>query len=94
MAQPPNDAISSLNFAPGSSHRLIASSWDKNVHLYEIVDEGSTKFLGSYEHAAPVLDACFGATENEAFSAGLDCQVKRCVGRLPVRQTQHDEYRN
>lgn len=35
--------------------------------------------MGTYEHRAPVLDVCFGSDENEAFTAGMDWQVKRCV---------------
>ncbi|AEO66675.1 uncharacterized protein THITE_54770 [Thermothielavioides terrestris NRRL 8126] len=69
VAQPPTDAISALAFAPGpASRRLLVSSWDKNVYLYEI---------GTFEHRAPVLDVCFGSGPEEAFTAGLDHQVKR-----------------
>ncbi|KAK4246431.1 WD40-repeat-containing domain protein [Corynascus novoguineensis] len=78
VAQPPKDAISALSFAPGSSRRLLASSWDKNAYLYEVATGGEdAKLLGSFEHRAPVLDVCFGADENEAFTAGMDHQVKR-----------------
>jgi cell cycle arrest protein BUB3 len=54
------------------------SSWDKNVYLYEISseDEGG-KLIETYTHRAPVLDVCFGADDNEAFTAGMDWQVKR-----------------
>ncbi|KAK3323640.1 WD40-repeat-containing domain protein [Cercophora scortea] len=79
VAQPPNDAISALVFAPDSSHRLLASSWDKNVYLYEVDADGSEEatLVKTYEHRAPVLDVCFGANKDEAFSAGLDHLVKR-----------------
>lgn len=30
-----------------------------------------------FEHRAPVLDVCFGEGEEEAFSAGLDWDVRR-----------------
>ncbi|KAK0745091.1 WD40-repeat-containing domain protein [Apiosordaria backusii] len=82
VAQPPNDAISSLVFSNDSSHRLLVSSWDKHVYLYEIVDE-QANLINKYEHRAPVLDACFGANNNEAFTAGVDQQVKRCVLNRP-----------
>jgi cell cycle arrest protein BUB3 len=57
----------------------VVSSWDKHVHLYDIVGgegEGG-RLIEKYEHRAPVLDVCFGADDNEAFSAGMDWQVKR-----------------
>lgn len=54
------------------------SSWDRHVYLYDISggEEGG-KLIQKYEHRAPVLDVCFGADDNEAFSAGMDWQVKR-----------------
>jgi cell cycle arrest protein BUB3 len=57
----------------------VVSSWDKHVHLYDIEGgegEGG-RLIEKYEHRAPVLDVCFGADDNEAFSAGMDWQVKR-----------------
>jgi cell cycle arrest protein BUB3 len=79
LQDPPTDAISSLAFAPESTTRLLVSSWDKNVYLYEITpeSESSSTLVRKFEHRAPVLDVCFGANDNEAFSAGLDWQVKR-----------------
>jgi cell cycle arrest protein BUB3 len=81
VAQPPTDAISALAFAPGpASRRLLVSSWDKNVYLYEIASGAEeAKLIGTFEHRAPVLDVCFGSGPEEAFTAGLDHQVKRCV---------------
>ncbi|KAK3938777.1 hypothetical protein QBC46DRAFT_159802, partial [Diplogelasinospora grovesii] len=82
VAQPPNDAISAVVFAPrgpsSTSNRLLVSSWDKNVYLYEIAEGAEEATLvRTYEHRAPVLDVCFGANEDEAYTAGLDWQVKR-----------------
>ncbi|KAI1498676.1 WD40-repeat-containing domain protein [Biscogniauxia marginata] len=83
LAQPPNDAISALAFAPGSSSRLLVSSWDKKVYLYDIQaseenEEGQRgTLLGAFEHRAPVMDVCFGAGDDEAFSAGMDWTVQR-----------------
>ncbi|EMR69323.1 hypothetical protein MGN70_014107 [Eutypa lata] len=88
LAQPPNDAISALVFAPGSPTRLIVSSWDKNVYLYDTQGESSSSssssseaghgsLIRTFEHRAPVMDVCFGANDSEAFSAGMDWQVKR-----------------
>ncbi|KAI0098110.1 mitotic checkpoint protein BUB3 [Hypoxylon sp. NC0597] len=81
LAQPPNDAISALAFAPDSPSRLLASSWDKNIYLYDTLqnsDENSHgTLLQTYEHRAPVMDVCFGKDGSEAFSAGMDWQVRR-----------------
>ncbi|KAI1815788.1 WD40-repeat-containing domain protein [Poronia punctata] len=84
LAQPPNDAISSLVFAPNSPSRLLVSSWDKNVYLYEThsntgAEEGGHQgtLIRTIEHRAPVMDVCFGGDDDEAFSGGLDCQVLR-----------------
>lgn len=82
VGNPPNDAISSLVFAPDSSHRLLVSSWDKNLYLYEIKGENATQLVKTYPHRAPVLDASFGANSDEAFTAGMDWHVRRCVVML------------
>ncbi|KAL3433526.1 WD40-repeat-containing domain protein [Aspergillus tetrazonus] len=82
ITSPPTDAISALKFSPApDSTRFVVSSWDKNVYVYDLRDEngaaGEGKLLQKFEHRAPVLDVCFGATEDEIFTAGLDWDVKR-----------------
>ncbi|KAI9851322.1 MAG: hypothetical protein M1838_003963 [Thelocarpon superellum] len=77
LAEAPSDAISAVQFAPGNSTRLVVSSWDKNVYLYDTHAQPGGKLLQKFEHRAPVLDICFGANENEAFSGGLDLDVRR-----------------
>ncbi|KAI1759657.1 mitotic checkpoint protein BUB3 [Hypoxylon sp. FL1150] len=82
LAQPPNDAISALAFAPDSPSRLLAASWDKNVYLYDTLQGGEDgahhgTLLQTFEHRAPVLDVCFGAHGGEAFTAGMDWTVRR-----------------
>ena len=80
VAQPPSDAVSSIVFAPASPNRFLVSSWDKHIYLYELEtdgDENTANLVQTYEHRAPVLDVCFGADDNEAFTAGIDCQVTR-----------------
>ncbi|GAD94782.1 nuclear pore complex subunit, putative [Paecilomyces variotii No. 5] len=82
VSSPPTDAISALKFSPEpESTRIVVSSWDKNVYLYELRDEngnvGEGKLLQKFEHRAPVLDVCFGADENEIYTAGLDWDVRR-----------------
>lgn len=71
--------ISAVRFAPGSPDRLLAASWDKYVHLYEIQggDSGSAALVEKFELGVPVLDVCFGAHDDEAFTAGMDYSVKK-----------------
>ncbi|KAJ5388748.1 Mitotic checkpoint protein BUB3.2 [Penicillium cosmopolitanum] len=82
VASPPADAISALKFSPDpDSTRIVVSSWDKNVYLYDLRDEngavGEGKLLQKFEHRAPVLDVCFGENENEVYTAGLDWDVRK-----------------
>ena len=82
VASPPTDAISALKFSTEpDSTRIVVSSWDKNVYLYDLRDEngavGTGKLLQKFEHRAPVLDVCFGANEDEIITAGLDWDVRR-----------------
>lgn len=57
------------------------SSWDKNVYLYDTHAEpdgdGAGQLIQTFEHRAPVLDVCFGEDDNEAFSVGLDWDVRK-----------------
>ncbi|KAF9893268.1 hypothetical protein FE257_011698 [Aspergillus nanangensis] len=82
VASPPTDAISALKFSPDpDSTRFVVSSWDKHVYLYDLRDEngniGEGKLLQKFEHRAPVLDVCFGANEDEIYTAGLDWDVRK-----------------
>ncbi|RKF66820.1 Mitotic checkpoint protein BUB3.2 [Golovinomyces cichoracearum] len=103
LSQPPTDAISSLAFASGTPTRLLVASWDKHVYLYDTSDhEARGTLIQKFEHRAPVLDVCFGASDNEAFTGGVDFQVKRInlqngeqtvVGahRAPVKSVVHSK---
>ncbi|KKZ64392.1 cell cycle arrest protein BUB3 [[Emmonsia] crescens] len=82
LTSPPTDAISAVKFSPDpGSTRLIVSSWDKNVYLYDLRDEngavGEGKLIQKFEHRAPVLDVCFGENENEIYTGGLDWDVRK-----------------
>jgi cell cycle arrest protein BUB3 len=80
LSPPPTDAVSSIAFAPSSGTKLLVSSWDKKVYCYDIAGgAGETTLVNTYEHRAPVLDVCFGADDNEAFTAGMDWGVNRSV---------------
>ncbi|KAF8435558.1 WD40-repeat-containing domain protein [Terfezia claveryi] len=83
LLSPPTDAISSVAFSPHTPNHLIASSWDTTVRLYDInkASFGSSPSENpervKFTHAAPVLDACWGDSNNDVFSGGLDWQVKQ-----------------
>jgi cell cycle arrest protein BUB3 len=77
LAQNPSDVISAVAFSRTSPTRLLVSSWDHTVYLYDTHAEPGGKLLDKYTHPAPVLDVCFGRDDNEAFSCGLDWEVRR-----------------
>ncbi|PHH92277.1 hypothetical protein CDD83_8091 [Cordyceps sp. RAO-2017] len=78
LSPPPGDAVSAVVFAPTSTTKLLVSSWDRNVYSYDVAKEaGETHLISKYEHRAPVLDVCFGADDDEAFSAGMDWGVNK-----------------
>lgn len=74
LSDPPSDAISSIKFAPASL-RLLVASWDKNVYLYDTSLSGG-KLLQTFQHRAPVLDVCFGESDEDAYTTGLDWDVR------------------
>ncbi|KAL8902823.1 MAG: hypothetical protein Q9171_007593, partial [Xanthocarpia ochracea] len=74
LLNPPTDAISAIKFAPASLQLLVAS-WDKNVYLYDTSVSGG-RLLRTYQHRAPVLDVCFGDNDEDAFTTGLDWDVR------------------
>lgn len=83
VSLPPSDAISSIKFSPNpNSTKLLVSSWDRNVYLYNIeprqgsADQKTCSLLQTFEHRAPVLDVGFGANDTEFYSAGLDWDVR------------------
>jgi cell cycle arrest protein BUB3 len=78
LSPPPGDAVSAIAFAPVSGTKLLVSSWDKKVYHYDISNgPEASSLVNTYEHRAPVLDVCFGADDNEAFTAGMDWTVNR-----------------
>ena len=78
VPEPPTDAISALNFSPfAGSHKFVAGSWDKFAYIYEIGDNKSVTLSQKFEHRAPVLDVCFGKSDDEIYTACLDHGVRR-----------------
>ncbi|KAI4161286.1 MAG: hypothetical protein LQ342_004953 [Letrouitia transgressa] len=74
LNSPPSDAISALRFAP-TSLRLLVASWDKKVYLYDTSSSGGV-LVRTFEHRAPVLDVCFGESDEDAYTTGLDWDVR------------------
>ena len=75
LSDPPSDAISAIKYAPESLQLLVAS-WDKNVYLYDTSESGG-RLLRTYQHRAPVLDVCFGDDDANAYTTGLDWDVRQ-----------------
>ncbi|KAL9595185.1 MAG: hypothetical protein Q9179_005077 [Wetmoreana sp. 5 TL-2023] len=75
LSDPPSDAISAIKFAPASL-RLLVASWDKNVYLYDTTESGG-RLLQTFQHRAPVLDVCFGDSDEDAYMTGLDWDVRQ-----------------
>lgn len=88
VANPPKDTISAFKFSPNpGSMRLTVSSWDKTVYLYDLqhasaAPGGGGSLIGTFEHRAPVLDVCFGESDDEIYTAGLDWDVRKSVFAL------------
>lgn len=80
LSPPPGDAVSAIAFAPISGTKLLVSSWDNKVYHYDLTNgPEASSLVTTHEHRAPVLDVCFGADDNEAFTAGMDWTVNRYV---------------
>ncbi|KAF1348875.1 mitotic checkpoint protein-like protein BUB3 [Delphinella strobiligena] len=77
LVDPPTDPISAVRFAPNSPTRLLVASWDKNVYLYHVKDAQNGRLIKTIPHRAAVLDVCFGADDNTAFTGGLDWDVNK-----------------
>ncbi|XP_015895138.3 mitotic checkpoint protein BUB3.3 [Ziziphus jujuba] len=72
FANPFEDAISRIRFAPHSDNLLI-SSWDSSLRLYDV---GSSVLRLEAHFEAALLDCCF-QNESVAFTAGSDGSITR-----------------
>ena len=75
LSEAPSDIISAVKFAPNSPSRLLVSSWDRHLYLYDTQGADQGSLLLRVEHRAPIMDTCFGADDNTAYTAGLDWDV-------------------
>lgn len=46
------------------------------MYLYDTA-ESEGRLLQKFEYRAPVLDVCFGEDDKEAYTAGLDWDVRK-----------------
>jgi cell cycle arrest protein BUB3 len=68
---PPSDGVTALRFSrSGNRNLLLAGSWDGALRVYE-----GARLQTHVELDHPVLAACFGGGDGEAFAGGLDCAV-------------------
>ena len=72
LHNPPTDTITHLCYTPNPhSRHLLASSWDKNLYLYDV---SMNKAIFTKPHSASVLACCF-TDENRVLSGGLSRQL-------------------
>lgn len=72
---PPTDGISALQFSRWDTHRLLATSWDSSVYIY---DCSGNVAVNKFSVGAALLDGCFSARDrNIAYAAGLGRQIHR-----------------
>lgn len=97
LADPPADPISAVRFAPNSPTRLLVASWDKHIYLYDVKDGPTGRLIQKFPHRAAVLDVCFGADDNTAFTAGIDWDVNKVdleTGETTVLSTHEQGVRS
>ncbi|KAK4990904.1 hypothetical protein LTR28_001417 [Elasticomyces elasticus] len=54
LSDPPDDSISAVKFSPNANF-LALSSWNKQMSIYQIMDDGSSAGKARYEFNGPVL---------------------------------------
>ncbi|KAI9230153.1 MAG: RNA export factor, nucleoporin Rae1 [Piptocephalis tieghemiana] len=75
VANSPPDGISSLHFSSQADY-LLASSWDNNVRIYEILQSGQANAKAMYAHDGPVLQAQWSPDGGMIASGGCDKAIK------------------
>lgn len=70
LASCPEETISQIEFNPSSS-KLVVSSWDSRVKIYDIAEN---RLIADYCHIGPVLGCCWVEDKHVA-SVGADRQI-------------------
>jgi cell cycle arrest protein BUB3 len=71
LPQPPADGVTKVIFAHNSD-RLLASSWDRTLRLY---NARQNHLMLSVDTKAAILDCCFNEDDTRAFSGGIDTDL-------------------
>lgn len=73
MQDGPTDAISCMEFSPaGTSDLLAVGSWNNEIRLYEISQQGTSQPKALYTHQAPILDLLWSPDSSKVISSGAD----------------------
>eukprot|EP01128_Nolandella_sp_AFSM9_P003525 TRINITY_DN1518_c0_g1_i1.p1 TRINITY_DN1518_c0_g1~~TRINITY_DN1518_c0_g1_i1.p1 ORF type:complete len:344 (+),score=71.08 TRINITY_DN1518_c0_g1_i1:265-1296(+) len=82
---PPGDGITKLAWSPNGQF-LAGSSWDKQVRLWEIDQNGNSQAKAGFAHEAPCLAVTFNQDGSKVFSGG--CDKKGMMWDLASNQQQ------
>lgn len=75
VPQPPSDGVSSLSFSPTANH-LVATSWDAQTRLWEVLPTGQSQPKASVAAEQPVLCSAWSGDGSAVFFGGCDKQAK------------------
>ncbi|KAJ1901278.1 RNA export factor gle2 [Kickxella alabastrina] len=71
ISQPPADTVTELAFSP-KANLLAASSWDNEVRIWEIQNNGTSMGKAAYSHEAPALCCVWSRDGTKVASGGAD----------------------
>ncbi|KAI8996827.1 WD40-repeat-containing domain protein [Pilobolus umbonatus] len=69
----PRDGITRVCFDPSDSSKLLASSWDRTLRLYNVEEN---RLIQKFNGQSPILDCCFGDS-GKVYTGELDQSVKQ-----------------
>uniref|UniRef100_A0A7R9XVW1 Anaphase-promoting complex subunit 4 WD40 domain-containing protein n=1 Tax=Prasinoderma coloniale TaxID=156133 RepID=A0A7R9XVW1_9VIRI len=75
VPSPPSDGVSSLAFSPAANH-LVATSWDNQARLWEVLPTGQSQPKASVAAEQPLLCSAWSADGTAVFLGGCDKQAK------------------
>ncbi|KAK4996948.1 RNA export factor gle2 [Elasticomyces elasticus] len=71
LSDPPDDSISAVKFSPNANF-LALSSWNKQMSIYQIMDDGSSAGKARYEFNGPVLSTQWSKDGTKLFGGAAD----------------------
>jgi len=75
LGEPPTDGISQISFG-NTANKLLASSWDRKVYLYNVKAETrESGRITEYEHKSAVLCCCWDTDDTMSFSGSIDGEL-------------------